>query len=111
MAGLKTNYKEIQEGLEIFSASLLTSSCSTEEVKAILEHNPNDEDEDVDDDEEQNWQKALLEGRKAFVAHPYYQQYFFQRIFGKTKAGRMSRFPGLDRIAWNLYHVPQVALL
>ena len=110
MAELKANYKEIQEGLETFTASLLTSCGSTEEVKAILEHNPKDEDEDVDDDEEQNWQKALLEGRKAFVAHPYYQQYFFRRIFGKTKVGpsRLQRFPALDRIAWNFYHVPQV---
>ena len=108
MAELKANYKEIQEGLEVFTASLLTCSCSTEEVAAILEHNPNDENGDVDDDEEQNWQKALLEGRKAFVAHPYYQQYFFRRIFGKTKGRQMSRHPRLDRLAWNLYHVPQV---
>ena len=108
MTELKADYKEIQEGLETFTASLLTSCGSTEEVKAILEHNPNDDDEDVDDDEEQNWQKALLEGRKAFVAHPYYQQYFFDRIFGKTKEDRMSRCPSLDKITWNLYHVPQV---
>ena len=114
MAELKANYKEIQEGLETFTASLLTSCSSTEEVKAILEHNPNNEDEDEDDAEEQNWQKVLLEGRKAFVAHPYYQQYFFQRIFGKTKVGpssRLQRFPSLDRIAWNLQHIPLAIFL
>ena len=81
-----------------------------EEVKQILEHNPMDEDEDEDDDEEQNWQKALLEGRKDFEGHPFYQQYFFQRKFGDTKSGlpRLQKCPKVERFVWNLVHCPWV---
>ena len=114
MSELKNDYKEIKEELESYTASLLTQCSSMEEVKQILEHNPMDEDEDEDDDEEQNWQKALLEGRKDFVGHPFYQQYFFQRKFGDTKSGlprRLQKYPKVERFVWNLVHCPWVTVL
>ena len=117
MSELKGDYKEIKHELETYTASLLTQCSDIDEVKMILEHNPKDEDEDEDDDEEQNWQKALLEGRKDFVGHPFYQQYFFRRLFGDTKGTRdqgpsiFQGFPGLEKIVWNLFHCPKVSVL
>ena len=110
MSELKDDYKEIKQELETYTASLLTQCSNIDEVEMILEHNPKDEDEDEDDDEEQNWQKALLEGRKDFVGHPFYQQYFFRRMYGETKLGPsiFQGFPGLEGIAWNLFHFPKV---
>ena len=112
MSELKDDYKEIKEVLETYTASLLTQCAGNDEVKVILEHNPKDEDADEDDDKEQNWQKALIEGRKDFVAHPFYQQYFFRRMYGKTllRPSRLQRFPGLPSFAWNLFHCPKVNL-
>ena len=113
MSELKGDYKEIKQELETYTASLLTQCSDINDVKMILEHNPKDEDEDEDDDAEQNWQKALLEGRKDFVGHPFYQQYFFRRLFGNTKLGpsRFQGFPVLEGIAWNLHHCPKVTIL
>ena len=113
MSELKGDYKEIKQELETYTASLLTQCADNDHVKMILEHNPKDEDEDEDDKEEQNWQKALLEGRKDFVGHPFYQQYFFKRLFGKTKDQTIIKgsWPVLENIAWNLCHFPKVFIL
>ena len=67
----------------------------------LLKHNPEDDDDDVDDPEEQNWQKALAEGRKAFVSHPFYQQFFIKQLFGKYGYDHRT-----NCLRWNLYHVP-----
>merc|ERR1719180_772900 len=87
---LKKSYKEIQDELEGFTQSILTQCSNMEEVRSILEHNPDDWDDDDDDSEEQNCQVAVWEGRKEFVAHPFFQQYIKKRmdvsskIFGKS---------------------------
>ena len=47
--------------------------------QVILSHIPED-NEDVDYKEEGNWQKPLRDGHKDFVAHPFYQQYFWRSI-------------------------------
>ena len=112
MSELKGDYKEIKLELETYTASLLTQCSDLDHVKMILEHNPKDEDEDEDDDEEQNWQKALLEGRKDFVGHPFYQQYFFKKLYGETKTKtKFQGVPVLEEIFWNLCHCPKVTIL
>ena len=113
MSELKGDYKEIKLDLETYTASLLTQCSDLDHVKMILEHNPKDEDEDEDDDEEQNWQKALLEGRKDFVGHPFYQQYFFKKLYGetKTKTKQLQGYPVMEEIVWNLCHCPKVSIL
>ena len=93
---LKSSYKEIQEELEGFTQSILTQCSNMDEVRSILEHNPEDWDDDDDDSEEQNWQVAVWEGRKEFVAHPFFQQYIKKRmdvcskILGKKLSDKIS---------------------
>ena len=45
-------------------------------AQVILSHIP--EEDNVDYNEEGNWQKPLRDGHKDFVAHPFYQQYFWR---------------------------------
>ena len=68
---LQKHYAEIKEELEDFACGYLTQGLTMKNVDILLKHNPKDNDDDEDDPEEQNWQKALAEGRKAFVSHPF----------------------------------------
>ena len=70
---LKQNYRDIKEELEQFTHDLLSQCYNKEEAAVILKHNPEDDDDDDLDPEAQNWQRALWEGRKSFVGHPFYQ--------------------------------------
>ena len=72
----------------------------------LLKHNPEDDDDDVDDPEEQNWQKALAEGRKEFVSHPFYQQFFRKQLDGEY--GYKHR---TNPLRWNLINVPFALVL
>ena len=113
---LKKSYKEIQDELEGFTQSILTQCSNMEEVRSILEHNPDDWDDDDDDSEEQNWQVAVWEGRKEFVAHPFFQQYIKKRmdvsskIFGKNMSEKISMWIKSDSLL-NLICMPLSLLL
>ena len=76
---LKQNYGDIKEELEQFTHDLLSQCYNKEEAAVILKHNPEDDDDDDLDPEAQNWQRALWEGRKSFVGHPFYQVYSHKR--------------------------------
>ena len=108
---LKNSYKEIQEELEGFTQSILTQCSNMTEVRSILEHNPEDWDDDDDDSEEQNWQVAVWEGRKEFVAHPFFQQYIKKRmdvsskVLGKRMSDKISMWIKSD-ILLNLICIP-----
>ena len=103
---LKNSYKEIQEELEGFTQSILTQCSNMAEVRSILEHNPEDWDDDDDDSEEQNWQVAVWEGRKEFVAHPFFQQYIKKRMDVASKVlGKRMRWIKSD-ILLNLICIP-----
>ena len=105
MSNFRKHYVSIQEDLEIFSHDLLTQCSNMDEVKMLLMHNPEDDDDDDDDAEEKNWEKALLEGRKDFVAHPFFQQYFWQMMAGFSPPSRMSQFH------WQWIYAPYVLAL
>ena len=113
---LKNSYKEIQDELEGFTQCILTQCSNMEEVRLILEHNPDDWDDDDDDSEEQNWQVAVWEGRKEFVAHPFFQQYIKKRmdvsskIFGKSMSEKISMRIKSDSLL-NLICLPLSLLL
>ena len=105
MSNFRKHYASIQDDLEMFAHDLLSQCSNMEEVKTILMHNPEDDDDDDDDLEEKNWEKALLEGRKDFVAHPFFQQYFWTMMAGHTSSSKLSQFH------WQLIYAPYVLLL
>ena len=96
---LKEHYAEIKEKLEHFACGFLTQCSTMENVDTLLKYNPKDDDDDDDDPEEQNWQKALGEGRKEFVSHPFYQQFFRKQLFGKYA------YRHRTSIFWNMLQV------
>ena len=102
MSDFKKHYSNIQDDLEIFCHDLLTQCSDMNEVKMLLMHNPDNDDDDDDDPEEKNWEKALLEGRKDFVAHPFFQQYFLKMMAGFSPPSRMARFH------WQWIYAPYV---
>ena len=113
---LRNSYKEIQTELEGFTQSILTQCSNMDEVRSILEHNPDDWDDDDDDSEKQNWQVAVWEGRKEFVAHPFFQQYIKKRmdvpckIFGKNMKKKIGAWVKSD-ILLNLTFMPLSLLI
>ena len=102
MSDFKKHYSNIQDDLEVFCHDLLTQCSDMNEVKMLLMHNPDNDDDDDDDPEEKNWEKALLEGRKDFVAHPFFQQYFLKMMAGFSPPSRMARFH------WQWIYAPYV---
>ena len=108
LSELKNNYVDIKDELEVFGHGLLTQCSDMKEISTIMEHNPNDDDDDEDDDEEKNWQKALHDGCKHFVSHPYYQQYFWKQMTGSGRVKHLHRF---SQPFWNLLYVPYALLL
>ena len=105
MSNFRKHYASIQNDLEIFLHDLLTQCSNMDEVKTLLMHNPEDDDDNEDDVEEKNWEKALLEGRKDFVAHPFFQQYFWKMMAGFSPPSKMSQFH------WQWIYAPYVLAL
>ena len=102
MSDFKKHYSNIQDDLEVFCHDLLTQCSDMNEVKMLLMHNPDNDDDDDDDPEEKNWEKALLEGRKDFVAHPFFQQYFLKMMAGFSPPSR------LGQSKWQWIYAPYV---
>ena len=103
---LKKHYAEIKEELEDFACGFFTQSLTMENVETLLKHNPKDDDDDVDAAEEQNWQKALAEGRKEFVSHPFYQQFFRKQLDGKYGYKHKT-----NPFRWNMINIPFTLIL
>ena len=102
---LKNNYADIQNDLELFTRGILTQCSDMVEVKKILKHKPRgNEGQDMDD----NFMKALWEGRKDFVSHPFYQQYLWKQMTGSGKKGSEYRF---SEPLWNIVYIPYALLL
>ena len=102
---LKNNYADIQNELELFTRGILTQCSDMVEVKTILKHKPRGDDgQDMDD----NFMKALWEGRKDFVSHPFYQQYLWKQMTGSSKKGSEYRF---SEPLWNIVYIPYAYLL
>ena len=102
MSDFKKHYSNIQDDLEVFCHDLLTQCSDMNEVKMLLMHNPDNDDDDDDDPEEKNWEKALLEGRKDFVAHPFFQQYFLKMMAGFSPPSRLGQWK------WQWIYAPYV---
>ena len=100
---LKSNYVEIKEKMDGFARGVLTQCHNMDEVETILEHQPQPENPD-DRPKQRNYMKALWEGRKEFVSHPYYQAYFNKRLTGN--AGGKNLHP----VIWHIFYMP-LALL
>ena len=74
-SNLNSNYQGIKDKLDAFSCSILTQCKDLKEVATILEHKPQGTEAEL---KQSNLMKALWEGRKEFVAHPFFQEYFNQ---------------------------------
>ena len=74
-SNLNSNYQGIKDELDAFSCSILTQCKDLKEVAPILEHKPQGTEAEL---KQSNLMKALWEGRKEFVAHPFFQEYFNQ---------------------------------
>ena len=62
---LKCNYLVIKKELEVYLGDILTQCEDMQEVKTILDYNPDDDDDDELDDSDTNWQVALYKGHKS----------------------------------------------
>ena len=87
---MKDNYMEIQKELEDFSVEILDQCKNMDQVKILLEHNPDDDDDDELDDSENNWQVALYTHNKRFVSHPNFQQHIWWKLLGDRSADIIS---------------------
>ena len=88
-ANLESNYLHVKEELEAFSRGVLTTCHNMTEVEVILEHEP--EKTKKEKEKQPNFKKALSEGRTDFVSHPYFQEYFHNRMMGKTGESRKNK--------------------
>merc|ERR1712051_982418 len=79
----------VKEELETFSRGVLTTCHNMAEVELILEHTP--EKTKKEKEKHPNFEKALTEGRVDFVSHPYFQEYFNNRMLGKTAESRRNK--------------------
>ena len=117
-SNLNSNYKAIKEELDTFSCSILTQCKDMREVETILEHRPVYKTETTDTSKkslsktktfkQSNLMKALWEGRKDFVAHPYFQEYFNQQMAGEGVIPSDDRYRTAQ---WCLMYVPFALLL
>jgi len=83
------SYLHVKEELETFSRGVLTTCHNMTEVEMILEHTP--EKTKKEKEKQPNFKKALTEGRVDFVSHPYFQEYFNNRMLGKTAESRRNK--------------------
>jgi len=88
-ANLESSYLRVKEELEAFSRGVLTTCHNMAEVEVILEHTP--EKTKKEKEKQPNFKKALSEGRTDFVSHPYFQEYFNNRMMGKTGESRRNK--------------------
>ena len=79
---LANSYLHVKEELETFSRGVLTTCHNMAEVEKILEHTP--EKTKKEKEKQSNFKKAMTEGRVDFVSNPYFQEYFNNRMMGKT---------------------------
>jgi len=86
---LESSYLHVKEELETFSRGVLTTCHNMTEVEMILEHTP--EKTKKEKEKQPNFKKALTEGRVDFVSHPYFQEYFNNRMLGKTGESRKNK--------------------
>ena len=85
MSELKGSYCGIRNDLELYTRGILTQCSNMDEVKIILEHKfKTDDSEEEEKSLESNFQKSLLDGRKEFVSHPFYQQYLWKQMTGDS---------------------------
>ena len=105
-SNLNSNYIAIKEELDAFSSSILTQCKDMREVKTILEHRP--VATKTETWKQSNMMKALWEGRKDFVAHPYYQEYLHKQMAGTVALPPDSQF---RNARWCLRNVPYALLL
>ena len=116
---LKKDYENIKDDLECFTTGLLTQCSNMGEITTILKHDPEDDDDDEIDEDGQNWQKALWEGRKALVSHPFFQQFFWKQLIGSFNPNKkgvrgLQRHLGSQHMSawyWHLLYVPYAILL
>ena len=116
-SNLDSNYKAIKEELDTFACSILTQCKGMAEVETILEHRPvMTKTTDTSKQslskpnkfKQSNLMKALWEGRKDFVAHPYFQEYFNQQMAGGALIPPGNRY---RTARWCLTYAPYALLL
>ena len=110
-SNLNCDYLAITEELDKFASSVLTQCKNMDEVEVLLEHRPasNKKGKTAPLWKQSSLKKALREGRKEFVAHPYYQEYFHKQMTGAT-------FNQIDpdsqhRVLWRMLYFPYVLFL
>ena len=116
-SNLDSNYKAIKDELDTFACSILTQCKDMTEVKTILEHRPvctkttstsKQSLTKTKPFKQSNLMKALWEGRKDFVAHAYFQEYFNQQMAGDVVIPRDTQYRAVQ---WCLIYVPYALLL
>ena len=110
-SNLDSNYKAIKDELDTFACSILTQCQDLTEVETILEHRPvctKTTGTSKQSLKQSNLMKALWEGRKDFVAHAYFQEYFNQQMAGGVVIPPDTRF---RTVQWCLIYVPYALLL
>ena len=104
MSELKGSYCGIRNDLELYTRAILTQCSNMDEVKIILEHKfKTDDSEEEEKSLESNFQKSLLDGRKEFVSHPFYQQYLWKQMTGDSTSEYRQRMKHCQ--LWNFVYV------
>merc|ERR1719500_1073973 len=108
-SNLNCDYLAITEELDKFASGVLTQCKNMEEVEDLLEHRPASKDKDGRTWKQSSLKKALGEGRKEFVAHPYYQEYFHKQMTGATN--KQIKPDSQRRVLWRMLYFPYVLFL
>ena len=110
-SNLNCDYLAITEELDKFASSVLTQCKSMEEVEVLLEHRPASKTwtKTKPTWKQSSLKKALREGRKEFVAHPYYQEYFHKQMTGATN--KQIDPDSERRVLWRMLYFPYVLFL
>ena len=103
--------------MDTFACSILTQCKDMKEVETILEHRPvktkitstsKTKSKTTKTSKQSNLMKALSEGRKDFVAHAYFQEYFNQQMAGDVTIPIQNQYRTAQ---WCLIYVPFALLL
>ena len=108
-SNLNCDYLAIRDELDKFASGVLTQCKSMKEVEDLLEHRPASKDKDGRTWKQSSLKKALREGRKEFVAHPYYQEYFHKQMTGATN--KQIKPESQRRVLWRMLYFPYVLFL
>merc|ERR1719500_2165600 len=106
-SNLNCDYLAIRDELDKFASGVLTQCKSMKEVEDLLEHRPASKDGRTW--KQSSLKKALREGRKEFVAHPYYQEYFHKQMTGATN--KQIDPDSERRVLWRMLYFPYVLFL